>query len=75
MEHSDHLHKVQRYRRYRRYRIVGLLPAVVILTGGLYLGVADGSWIPLLAGMRFLLVCALMIAFDHQRHASKKRQR
>jgi hypothetical protein len=67
MDRLDHMHKVHRY---RRYRIMGLLPAVVILAGGLYLGVADGSWIPLLAGVLFLLLCALMIAFDHQRHAS-----
>lgn len=66
MEDSDQIHNLHLYRRYRRYRIVGLLPAVVILAGGFYLGVADGSWIPLLAGVLFLLVCALMIASDHQ---------
>jgi hypothetical protein len=61
MERSTQSHKLHRY---RRYRIIGLLPAVVILGGGLYLGVASGSWIPLLAGLLFLMVCVGMIASD-----------
>jgi len=46
MKQSDQIHNRNRY---RRYRIVGLLPAVVLVAGGLYLGLANGSWIPLLA--------------------------
>jgi hypothetical protein len=69
MKQSDQIHNRDRY---RRYRIVGLLPAVVLVAGGLYLGLADGSWIPLMAGVLFLLVCALMIASDRKGSDSKK---
>jgi hypothetical protein len=61
--------------RYRRFRILGLLPAVVMVVGGLYLGVAEGSWIPLLAGLLFLLVSTLMIASDRTGSASKETKR
>jgi hypothetical protein len=57
---------------YRRYHILGLLPALVILTGGLYLGVAEGNWIPLLAGLLFLIVCIGMIAFDRKGRPSNR---
>jgi hypothetical protein len=69
MERLDQIHNQHRY---RRYRVIGLLPAVLILAGGLYLGVAESSWIPFLAGVLFLLVCALMIASDRVGNASKK---
>jgi uncharacterized membrane protein YfcA len=69
MERSD---QTRNLHRYRRYRVIGLLPAVIILVGGLYLGVTDDSWIPFLAGALFLLVCALMIASDRKGNASKK---
>ena len=42
--------QTQPRRRYRRYRVFGLLPALVIVAGGLYLGTAMGNWIPLAAG-------------------------
>jgi hypothetical protein len=67
MERSAQSHKPHRY---RRYRITGLLPSLIILIGGLYLGVAAGSWIPLIAGLLFLVVCVGMIAFDHERNSS-----
>jgi hypothetical protein len=70
MERLAQTHKAERY---RRYRIIGLLPALIILAGGLYLGVAEGNWIPLLAGLLFLLVCTGMIASDRTGKASKKR--
>ncbi len=47
VKRSDQIHNRHRY---RRYRIVGLLPAVVLVAGGLYLGLTNGSWIPLLLG-------------------------
>jgi hypothetical protein len=72
MERSDQIHDPHQH---RRYRVIGLLPAVVTLVGGLYLGVADGGWIPLLAGLLFLLVCTLMVASDHNGHTSKKTNR
>ncbi|PWT71590.1 MAG: hypothetical protein C5B60_10750 [Chloroflexi bacterium] len=72
MKRSDQIHNQHRY---RRYRILGLLPAVVLVAGGLYLGLADGSWIPLLAGVLFLLVSALMIASDRGGSDSKKTKR
>ena len=31
-------------RRYRTYCIQGLVPALVIVRGGLYLGIAEGNW-------------------------------
>jgi hypothetical protein len=62
MERSRETTKLQKY---RRHRIIGLLPALVLLSGGLYLGVTEGSWIPLLAGLLFLMVCVAMIAADH----------
>jgi hypothetical protein len=69
MQRSDQTHDLHRY---RRYRVIGLLPAVIILAGGLYLGVTDHSWIPFVAGALFLLVCALMIASDRKGNKSKK---
>jgi hypothetical protein len=69
MERSDQTYDLHRY---RRYRVIGLLSAVIILAGGLYLGVADGSWIPFLAGVLFFLVCSLMIASDRKGNKSKK---
>ena len=69
MKQSDQIHNRNRY---RRYRFVGLLPAVVLVAGGLYLGLADGTWIPLMAGVLFLLVSALMIASDRTGSGSKK---
>ncbi|PWT78587.1 MAG: hypothetical protein C5B60_00920 [Chloroflexi bacterium] len=69
MERSDWTHHRHRY---RRYRVIGLLPAVMILAGGLYLGATDRSWIAVLAGVLFLLVCALMIASDRGGSAPKK---
>lgn len=53
-------------RRYRRYRVFGLLPALVIVAGGLYLGTTTGNWIPLAAGLLFLVICAGMIAYDRR---------
>jgi len=58
--------QTQPRRRYRRYRVIGVLPALVIVVGGLYLGTASGNWIPLVAGLLFLLVCAGMIANDRR---------
>jgi hypothetical protein len=72
MERSDQIHNQHRY---RRYRILGLLPAVVTVAGGLYLGMTQESWIPLLAGGLFLLLCVLMITSDRNGHASKKTKR
>ncbi|HZC79625.1 MAG TPA: hypothetical protein VE258_17855 [Ktedonobacterales bacterium] len=54
----------QRYRRYRRYRILGLLPGLVMVGGGLYLGLVQQEWLVLVAGAAFLLLCAAMIATD-----------
>jgi hypothetical protein len=56
--------QTQPRRKYRRYRVFGLLPALVVVAGGLYLGTTTGNWIPLAAGLLFLLVCAGMIAYD-----------
>ena len=72
VKRSDQIHNRHRY---RRYRIVGLLPAVVLVAGGLYLGLTNGSWIPLLAGVLFLLVSSLMIASDRTGSDSKKTKR
>jgi hypothetical protein len=58
--------QTQPRRRYRRYRVIGLLPALVIVVGGLYLGAASGNWIPLVAGLLFLIVCVSMIAYDRR---------
>jgi hypothetical protein len=69
MEPSAQTRKVERH---RRYRIRGILPALIILAGGLYLGVAGGNWTPLLAGLLFLLVCTAMIASDRPGKASRK---
>jgi hypothetical protein len=68
MENSDQIHNPPRY---RRYRIVGLLPAMITLAGGLYLGVAASIWIPLLAGVLFFLMCAVMIASDRTGNDTK----
>jgi hypothetical protein len=46
--------------------VIGLLPALVIVVGGLYLGTAGSNWIPLAAGLLFLLICAGMIAYDRR---------
>jgi hypothetical protein len=54
----------QRAQRYRRYRILGLLPGLVMVGGGLYLGLAQHEWLVLVAGAAFLLLCAAMIASD-----------
>ena len=64
--------QTQPRRRYRRYRVVGLLPALLIVAGGLYLGAATGNWIPLAAGLLFLAVCVGMIAYD--RHGRGDRE-
>jgi hypothetical protein len=53
-----------RAQRYRRYRILGLLPGLVMVGGGLYLGLAQQNWLVLVAGAAFLLLCAAMIATD-----------
>jgi hypothetical protein len=53
-----------RAQRYRRYRILGLLPGLVMVGGGLYLGLAQQNWLVLVAGAAFLLLCAAMIASD-----------
>jgi hypothetical protein len=63
--------QTQPRRRYRRYRVVGVLPALVIVAGGLYLGTSTGNWIPLAAGLLFLLVCAGMIAYDSRSSRSR----
>jgi hypothetical protein len=70
MERSGQTHTPHRY---RRYRILGLVPALVIVSGGLYLGIAEGIWITLMAGLLFFLVCSLMIASDRVVKASQKR--
>src|SRR5260370_18067137 len=54
----------QRAQRYRRYRILGLLPGLVMVGGGLSLGLAQHEWLVLPAGTAFLLLCAAMIARD-----------
>jgi hypothetical protein len=53
-----------RSQRYRRYRILGLLPGLVMVGGGLSLGLAQQKWLVLVAGAVFLLLCAAMIATD-----------
>jgi hypothetical protein len=53
-----------RAQRYRRYRIRGLLPGLVMVRSGLYLGLAQHEWLVLMAGAAFLLLCAAMIATD-----------
>jgi hypothetical protein len=54
----------RRAQRYRRYRIRGLLPGLVMVGGGFYLGLAQQKWLVLVAGAVFLLLCAAMIATD-----------
>ncbi|HEV8191575.1 MAG TPA: hypothetical protein VGP82_08830 [Ktedonobacterales bacterium] len=54
----------QSRQRYRRHRILGLLPALVLVGGGLYLGLAQRGWLGLVAGALFLLLSAVMIATD-----------
>jgi hypothetical protein len=71
MERSTETHKPPRY---RRYHIIGLLPALIVLAGGLYLGVTEGSWVLLMAGLLFLMVCVGMIASDRVVKVSKKRE-
>jgi hypothetical protein len=58
--------QTQPRRRYRRYRVFGFLPGLVIVAGGLYLGTTTNNWIPLAAGLLFLLVCTGMIAYDNR---------
>jgi hypothetical protein len=50
--------------RYRRHRVLGLLPALVRVGGGLYLGQAQRGWLGLVVGVMFLLLSAVMIATD-----------
>jgi hypothetical protein len=50
--------------RYRRHRILGLLPALVLVGSGLYLGLAQRGWLGLVIGVMFLLLSAVMIATD-----------
>ncbi len=49
-----------RAQRYRRYRILGLLPGLVMVGGGLYVGLAQQEWLVLVAGAAFLLLCAII---------------
>jgi hypothetical protein len=51
-------------RRYRRHRILGMLPALVLVAGGIYLGLAQRGWLGLVIGVVFLLLSAGMIAID-----------
>jgi hypothetical protein len=51
-------------RRYRRHRLLGLLPALVLVVGGLYLGLAQQGWLGLVISTVFLILSALMIATD-----------
>jgi len=62
----DRSRQTQPRRKYRRYRVIGILPALVVVFGGLYLGTATSNWIPLVAGLLFLVVCAGMIAYDRR---------
>jgi hypothetical protein len=64
--------QTQPRRRYRRYRVFGLLPALVIVAGSLYLGTTTGNWIPLAAGVLFLAVCVGMIANDVRRNKADR---
>ena len=66
--------RAQRYQRYRRYRILGLLPGLVMVGGGLYLGLAQQNWLVFVAGAAFLLLCAAMIATDRPRRCSRARR-
>jgi hypothetical protein len=56
--------RTPRAQRYRRYRMLGLLPGLVMVGGGLYLGLVQQNWLVLVAGAAFLLLCAAMIATD-----------
>jgi hypothetical protein len=51
-------------RRYRRHRFLGLLPALVLVGGGLYLGLAQRGWLGLVISAVFLFLSASMIATD-----------
>jgi predicted metal-binding membrane protein len=57
-------HPAQIHRRYRRYRVLGMLPALVLLGGGLYLGLAQGDWIIVGGAALFLLITVMMIGTD-----------
>ncbi len=52
-------------RRYRRHRILGLLPALVLVVGSVYLGLAGLGWVGLVVGAAFLALSAIMIVTDH----------
>ena len=63
-QRSQRYRRSQRSQRSQRYRILGLLPGLVMVGGGLYLGLAQQEWLVLVAGAAFLLLCAAMIATD-----------
>jgi hypothetical protein len=48
----------------RRYRHLGLLPALVLVGGGLSLGLAQRGWLGQVISAMFLLLSAIMIAAD-----------
>jgi len=50
--------------RFRRHRILGLLPALVLVSGGLYLGLSGLGWVGLVIGAVFLVISTLMIITD-----------
>ena len=52
------------HRRYRRHRLLGLLPALVLVGGSLYLGLAQRGWLGLVISSMFLCLSAIMIATD-----------
>jgi hypothetical protein len=66
MAHQSHprTHPAQSHRRYRRYRVLGMLPALVLLGGSLYLGLARGDWIIFGGAALFLLISVAMLATD-----------
>jgi hypothetical protein len=50
--------------RYRRYRVLGTLPALLLLAGGAYLGLALRNWILFDGAALYLLIAVVMIASD-----------
>jgi hypothetical protein len=50
--------------RHRRYRVLGTLPALLLLAGGAYLGLALGNWILFAGAALYLLIAVVMIASD-----------
>jgi len=62
-------------RRYRRYRILGVLPALVLVSEGFFLGLAQGDWIVFVAGAAFLLISIGMIATDRPARVDKSEER